>query len=107
MQCYAPLLYPTELVHSQTNSTFPAITQHPIGSIAIPGDSVSLSCAVEEEAHLIKWFRDNNLVVSGPEYRIAALSEDSVGSYTCRATVHKVGTVTSAIARVELACKLY
>ena len=67
---------------------------------------MSLSCAVQEEAHLIDWYRDNTPVASGPEHRIAALSEDSVGTYTCRATVHNVGTVTSAIARVELACKL-
>ena len=93
------------MASSQNNSTIPVITKHPIGSIGILGDTVSLSCAAEGGVHLIEWFRNGNKVGSGLQHAIAMLDEDNAGNYTCRAKVNGVGSVTSAIAKVELASK--
>ena len=99
------IFYPTETGCSQSNSTIPVITQHPIGSIGSPGDTIFLCCAAEGGVHLIEWFRDDTLVENGLQHSITMLDEENAGSYTCRATVNGVGSVTSATAKVEFACK--
>ena len=65
---------------------------------------VPLSCAASEGVHLTRWYRNGVLVGGeGNEFVIASFREEFAGNYTCKATVNGVGTITSAIARVQLA----
>ena len=66
---------------------------------------MSLSCMTEEVVDLLEWYRDGEVVDSGPELVIASFMAQHAGSYTCRATSNGVGTVTSAVADLQLAGK--
>ena len=52
---------------------------------------------------LIQWYRDGDVVGSGTEHVIESFMAQHAGSYTCRATSNGVGTVTSAVAVLQLA----
>ena len=66
---------------------------------------MSLSCMTEEVVDLVQWYRDGEVVGSGPEHVIASFVAQHAGNYTCRATSNGVGTVTSAVAVLQLASK--
>ena len=84
-------------------NTAPAISLHPTGGVHIQGDPVTLSCRTTTEVSSIEWFKDDQLLGSGPQFSIESFSESQAGNYTCRATTNGVGTVTSASARLQLA----
>ena len=67
-------------------------------------DPVTLTCTTETTVDSIKWYRDDELVgSSGTVFTIESFSAQNAGGYVCRATTNEVGTVTSAIAVLELA----
>ena len=84
-------------------NTAPAISLHPTGGVHIQGDPVTLSCRTTTEVSSIEWFKDDQLLGSGPQFSIESFSESQAGNYTCRATTTGVGSVTSASARLQLA----
>ena len=79
------------------------ISQHPIGGIYASGVSISLTCATLSPVNTIFWYKDRTQVGSGSTFEIASFSAGDVGNYSCRASVNGVGTVTSAIAELQLA----
>ena len=68
--------------------------------------SITLTCGTNT-VDIISWYRDDEFVGSGAEYRIASFSEEDEGTYRCRATINGVGTVTSAVATLQLAGMCY
>ena len=64
---------------------------------------MTLSCMTDMTVEQIDWYRDGVKVGSGVEYNIEQFIEVQAGSYNCLATSQDVGTVTSAIAMLELA----
>lgn len=69
--------------------------------------SITLTCEINSSVNAIEWHRDDGFIGIGPEYRIASFSEEDEGTYRCCATINGVGTVTSAVATLQLAGMCY
>ena len=93
-------------IHTAASQTVPVITEYPTGGVYSLEDSISLTCGTNS-VNIIRWYRDDEFVESGAEYRIASFSEVDEGTYRCRATINGVGTVTSAVATLQLAGMCY
>lgn len=82
----------------------PVITQHPTGGIYSTGDTVRLTCQAEgPSVNAITWYHNGDQVDTGPTHDIPSFTAAEAGTYTCRATTNGVGTVTSALAKLQLA----
>lgn len=81
----------------------PVITQHPTGGIYSSGDTVSFNCQTAEPVNAIDWYHNEVWVGFGTTYNISSFSATEAGTYTCQATTNGVGTVTSALAELQLA----
>lgn len=94
------------MVVSQTTSeSLPSITHHSGGRVVRPDESVTLNCDASDNVHLVQWYKNGGLVSSEPVYTIESFDATSAGNYSCKATVNDVGSITSAVVRLELACK--
>lgn len=100
---YSPGLNLSPPLPALSQEGLPVITQQPQGGIFSSGDSVSLTCQTESAVDTITWYRNEELVGSETNYNIPSFSADVAGNYTCRATTNVVGTVTSALAELQLA----
>lgn len=98
------IISPLPPAHTAASQTLPVITKHPKGDVYSMQASVNLTCGTESAVNIIEWYRNEEIFVGGgTEYLIASFGEEDAGNYTCRATINGVGTVTSAIATLQLA----
>ena len=99
----------THTVNSQTPPPLPTFTVHPAGGVYRTQTEVTLRCEASGATSL-QWNHNGNLVTPdarrtiGANLTIVRLNNDVAGNYTCLAS-NDVGTITSAVAEVQIAGK--
>ena len=107
--CHLSLLMFLSAAHCQ-DPTLPHISVQPSGGIFADGSPPIILECVAEDADSIQWAHNEGIITSDPSrtigsdnaLTIVSLNGDLAGNYTCLAS-NEVGTVTSAIAEIELA----
>ena len=100
----------THTVNSQTPPPLPTFTVHPAGGVYRNQTGVTLGCEASGATSL-QWSHNGNLVtpdarrtIGANTLTIVSLNNDVAGNYTCLAS-NDVGTITSAVAEVQIAGK--
>ena len=97
------MFYPSLFFTASSQEGIPIISQHPIGGIYRSGAFINLTCETMSPVDTIFWYKDGTQVESGHTFEITSFGEGDVGNYSCMASINGVGTVTSAVAELQLA----